>query len=153
MAIEYTCELEIDLPRERVIALFDSVENLYKWQKGLQSFEHVSGEPGQVGAVSKLTFNNGGRKMEMVETITRRELPERFDGLYTMKNVRNVNGNRFVEVAPGRTKWISEQVFEFSGFMKLFGLLFRGAFPKQTQKFMQAFKDFAEKGTDVRQSR
>ncbi|MFQ5507583.1 MAG: SRPBCC family protein [Planctomycetota bacterium] len=50
----YTVEVDIDLPRERVIELFDNADNLYKWQPGLQSFEHLSGEPGQPGASSRM---------------------------------------------------------------------------------------------------
>ena len=54
--MKYTVEIEIDLPRERVIELFDSTENCFKWQKGLLSFDHLSGEPGQPGAKSKLVL-------------------------------------------------------------------------------------------------
>ena len=49
----YTVAIEIDLPRDRVIELFDNPDNLFKWQTGLQSFDHLSGEPGQPGAKSK----------------------------------------------------------------------------------------------------
>ena len=42
----FTVEIDIDLPREKVLEQFDSTENLFKWQNGLQSFDHVSGEPG-----------------------------------------------------------------------------------------------------------
>ena len=34
--MKYTTEVTIELPREQVIPLFDSTENLYKWQEGLQ---------------------------------------------------------------------------------------------------------------------
>jgi hypothetical protein len=44
---EYTVEIEIALPRHRVIELFDNPNNLVRWQTGLQSVEHISGEPGQ----------------------------------------------------------------------------------------------------------
>jgi hypothetical protein len=44
----YTVEIEIDLQRDEVLELFDSVENLYKWQTGLQSFEHLSGNLGKL---------------------------------------------------------------------------------------------------------
>jgi hypothetical protein len=57
----YTVEIEIDLPRDQVIALFDNTENLFKWQTGLKDFEHISGEPGQPGAKSKLTYLYGKR--------------------------------------------------------------------------------------------
>jgi len=33
--------VEIDLPRDRVIELFDDADNMVKWQSGLQSFEHM----------------------------------------------------------------------------------------------------------------
>ena len=52
--MKYTREVVIDLPRDRVIELFDDADNLPKWQEGLQRFEHVSGEPGQPGAKSRL---------------------------------------------------------------------------------------------------
>ena len=72
----YTVEIEIDLPRGRVIELFDNPDNLVKWQTGLQSFEPVSGEPGQPGAVSKLVYRNGKRKFELFETVIERTLPD-----------------------------------------------------------------------------
>jgi hypothetical protein len=33
--MNYTCEVVIDLPRDRVIELFDNPQNLTKWQPGL----------------------------------------------------------------------------------------------------------------------
>ena len=69
----YTVEIEIELPRDKVIELFNSSENLFKWQTGLQSFEHVSGEPGQDGAKSKLVYINGKHHIELIETVTENE--------------------------------------------------------------------------------
>ena len=75
----YTVSVEIDLPRDEVIALFDNTENLYKWQDGLQNFEHLSGEPGRVGARSKLTFAIGSKTIELFETISRSRLKTALD--------------------------------------------------------------------------
>ena len=147
--MHYTVEIDLDLPRDRVIELFDSSENLRKWQRGLQVFEPLEGEPGQPGATSRLVFQMGRRKIEMIETITERNLPDSFAGTYDAKGVHNVVRNRFVELAPDRTKWISENEFEFSGFMKLVGLLAKSAFPKQSLEYLQDFKAFAEDGVDV----
>ena len=61
--------------------LFDNPDNMKYWQKGLQSFEHVSGTPGQPGAVSKLIYKMGNRMVEMKETITERDLPKTFAGI------------------------------------------------------------------------
>lgn len=51
---------------------------------------------------------------------------------------------------PDRTRWVSRNVFELTGFMRVVGLLFGRSFRKQSQAFMEEFKAFAEKGTDVR---
>ncbi len=150
--MQYTVTIDLDLPRSRVIELFDSTENLPMWQKGLQRFEPISGEPGQPGAKSKMVYKMGKRDMELIETITKRELPDALHCTYETKGVFNVVSNRFVEVGPDKTRWESENEFRFSGFMKVIGLLMKGAFPKQSLKYMQDFKAFAEDGTDVRQS-
>ena len=93
--MKYRTEVTINVPRERVIELFDSRENMYKWQEGLQSFEHLEGEPGQPGAKMKLDYDNNGRKIEMVETITARKLPDEFSAIYEATNVWNLNENFF----------------------------------------------------------
>lgn len=142
--MKYNCEIEIDLPLNKVIELFDSTENLYKWQPGLISFEHLSGEPGQVEAKSKLQYKMGKRDIEMIETITTRNFPDEFSVTYEAKGVFNIVKNKFVELAPNRTKWVTENEFQFSGFMKLMGLLMPSAFKKESMKFLQQFKDFAE---------
>jgi hypothetical protein len=148
--MEYTVEIEIDLPRDRVIELFDSTENLYKWQRGLLSFEHVSGEPGQTGAQSEMVFQMGKRTIKMLETITLRDLPEKFHSTYDAPGVHNPVENTFDEVSPDKTRWVSHNVFHFRGFMKLIGFFLKGAFPKQSLKYMEDFKAFAEQGVDVR---
>lgn len=148
--MKYTVSVDIDLPRERVIELFDSTENLYKWQRGLQSFTPIEGEPGQPGAKSEMVFQMGKRRFDLVETITRRELPDRFDCAYDAKGVHNVVQNRFIEIGPDKTRWEADQEFQFSGFMKLMGFCMPGAFKKQSLKYMQDFKAFAEDGVDVR---
>lgn len=152
MALEYDTSIVIDLPRDKVIELFDNADNLPKWQKGLQSFEHLSGQPGQVGAKSKLVFLMGSRRMEMVETITRRDLPDAFDGTYDVEGVHNIVENRFSELGPDRTLWESHNVFEMKGLMmKVMGFLMPGMFKKQSQLFAEDFKAFAERGVDVRE--
>ncbi len=150
--MKYTVNVEIDLPRARVIELFDSEENLYKWQEGLQSIELIRGTRGAVGAESKLVFKMGKRDLEMTEKIIRKELPDLFESTYDAKGVYNVVQSRFIEVGPEKTRYESENEFQFSGFMKVIGFLMKGAFPKQTMKYLTSFKAFAEHGTDVREA-
>lgn len=143
--MKYTNEVEINLSRQRVIELFDSAENMKHWQPGLQSYEFLSGTPGQEGAKMRLRFKMNNRELEMIETITKRNFPDEFDGIYEAKGVYNIQKNRFIDLGPNKTKWISESEFRFSGIMKVFGFLFPGMFKKQSQKYLDLFKEFAEK--------
>ena len=90
-----------------------------------------------------MVFQEGRRRIEMVETITRRNLPDEFSGTYEAKGVKNWVVNRFVDES-GKTRWIAEQEFQFTGIMKFIAPFMRGAFPKQTQKYLEQFKAFAE---------
>ena len=148
--MHYTVEVEIDLPRNQVFELFDNTDNLYKWQEGLQYFEHLSGEAGRVGAKSNMRFRIGDREINLVETITLKRLPDRFDGTYETKGVFNIVKNTFRSEATDKTRWISENEFRFSGVMRITALMMKGAFRKQSLKYMRDFKAFAEHGTAVR---
>ena len=144
--MRYSNHVIINKPLNRVVELFDSVDNLYKWMEGLQSFEHISGEPGQVGAKSKLKFVMGKRTVEMTETITKRNLPHEFHGVYETNGISNPQQNFFTAINDTTTKFESVSEFKFTSFgMKLMGWLMPGAFKKQSQKYLDAFKAFAEK--------
>jgi carbon monoxide dehydrogenase subunit G len=143
--MKYNMEIEIDLPVNKVIELFDNPENLKHWQPGLQSFEHISGTPGQPGAKSRLKYKMGKREVELIETITIRNLPEEFSGTYEAKGVLNIIKNKFVSLPGGKTRYITEQEFNFEGIMKLVGFVMPGAFRKESFKYLKQFKEFAEK--------
>jgi carbon monoxide dehydrogenase subunit G len=143
--MKYTCEIEINQPINKVIELFDNPDNLKQWMDGLQSFEHISGEPGAPGAKSRLKFKMGKREMEMIETITVRNLPEEFSGTYEMDGVFNLVKNKFVSISDNKTKYITEQEFELQNFMmKFLAFVMPGMFKKQSMKYLESFKKFAE---------
>lgn len=142
--MKYTNEIEIKAPIHRVIELFDNVDNLAMWQPGLISFEHLSGTAGQVGAKSKLKYRMGKRDVEMIETITKKKLPEEFSGTYEAKGVLNIISNRFIAIDSNTTKLVAENEFQFKGFMKIVSLLMPGVFKKQTQQYLEQFKTFVE---------
>lgn len=141
--MKYTVEIDILLPRERVIELFDNTDNMYKWQPGLVSFEHIEGEPGQEGAKSRLKYKMGKREIEMIETITKRDLPNEFTGTYEANGVWNEVQNLFKE-ENGVTKWTSHNEFRCTGFMKILMWLMPSSFKKQSLNYLKDFKKFAE---------
>lgn len=143
--MNYTVEIVIEQSVDKVVELFDNPKYMKKWMKGLVSFEHVSGEAGMPGAVSKLKFQQGKRLIEMTETITSRNLPNEFLGTYEANGVVNHGKHSFIAISDSQTKYVSEQEFIFNTFaMKVMGFLMPGAFKKQTLKYMQDFKSFAE---------
>lgn len=142
--MKYTTEVTIDLPRTKVVDLFDDPNTLSKWQQGLQSMEHISGEPGKTGAVTRLVYNEGGRTIEMKETIIERDLPETFSATYDANNVHNVIVNHFYQDGPKKTRWVMENEFQFSGFMRIFAFFMGGSFRRRTAEDMERFKKFAE---------
>lgn len=147
--MKYTTEIEIDRPREAVLAVFDDPANLKHWMRGLVSFDLLEGELGQLGARSRYVFRTGKRHMDVLETITRRNLPDEFDAVFEAPRMWNEQKNRLVELGPAKTKWIAESEFRMSGFMKVIGFLMPGAFRKQSQQHLDDFKAFVEDGKSV----
>lgn len=148
--MKYSVHIDLELPRQRVVELFDDPNNLPYWQEGLQSFEHLSGEPGAPGAQSRLTFHLRNRTMVLIETIVVRNLPDEFTAKFETNNVVSVVQNRFEELSPSRTRWTSDNEFQFSGLMRFLALLLNSAFRHQSLKYMRDFQAFAEQGRDVR---
>ena len=142
--MKYTVETEINKPVSEVIELFDNVDNMFKWMEGLEKFEPISGTQGEVGAKAKLTFKMKNRKMEMIETITVKNLPKEFSGTYDAKGIHNIVKNYFIELPGNKTRYVSDQEFQFKGFMKLIAFMMPGMFKKQSCKYMADFKNFVE---------
>jgi len=147
--MKYTTEIVVDVPRDEFIKKMDDPDNMKHWQQGLIGYEQLSASPGQEGSRMSLSYEMGSRKMDMVETIIKKELPNELHMTYDTKGVHNIQKNYFKEEGAS-TRWVSESEFQFSGFgMKLMGFLMPGAFKKQSLKYMQDFKAFAENGTSV----
>ena len=143
--MKFSQEITINLPREKVVELFDNPDNMQHWQKGLITFKHLSGIPGKVGAQSLLKYRMGKREIEMTETITKRNLPDEFSGVYEAKGVWNEVRNFFIPISEDQTLWRTENNFKFRGAMKLMAAIMPKAFKKQSYEFMENFKSFAEK--------
>ncbi len=142
--MKYKLDIVIDQPLEKVIELFNSTDNLFKWQQGLISFDHVSGEPGKKNAVSKLKYKMGKREIDMTETIEEMNLPDTFSARYEAKGVTNWVRNNFESVDNSKTKWSTYHEFKLKGGIKIFGWLFPKKFKQQSYSFMEDFKRFAE---------
>ena len=143
--MKYTLEIEINLPRDKVVKLFDNPDNMKHWQPGFINYQHLSGKPGQAGSKTKLRYNMGKREIEMIEKINLRKLPELFAATYEANGVWNNMRNIFSESESGKTIWTSHAEFRFSGFMKIIAPFMQKSFKKKSFRYMKLFKEFAEK--------
>ena len=144
--MRYQLEHEIDLPRERVIELFLNPENISKWQTSLVTMEQISGEGREVGAQTRQLHRMGGRELWITETITVNNYPDEFCAVYEGGGTHNLIENRLYKAGENKTRWVLVSDFSGSKFgIRLMTFFMPGMFKKQTQTFMDIFKDFAEK--------
>ena len=93
--MEYSTEIIIDKPREEVIRKIDSLDNLKHWQHGLIKAEQLSGKLGAEGSKMELHYKMGKRELILIETILKRELPNKLYATYDTKGVHNIQKNYF----------------------------------------------------------
>ena len=144
--MKFTCSVTINLPRKNVVDLWQDPNNLKHWQDGFIDFKHLEGDPGTVGAVSRMRYKIRNRELELVETIKHMNLPEEMTATYESKPMNNTMHNTFTMVTDTVTRWDAEIHYtEMNGFVvKLMAKLFPNMFKKQAQKWFDQFKEFAE---------
>ena len=145
--MKFTCTVIIKKPINQVVEFFINPDNLKEYQDGFLGKELVSGKPAQVGTVSKIFYQQGKRKMEITETVTSNNLPHEFSGFYHHIHMDNTMTNRFTSLSENRTQYDAEIEYTvLRGFMvKTVAFLFPRMFKKQVQKWLDQFKEFAEK--------
>lgn len=144
--MKFTCLTEIYVSREKVVSLWQEPENLKDWQIGFKSYKHTVGKPGKVGSKTILTYSTKSNVFDLEETIIENNLPDVFEGEYVHEKMTNRMRNTFVALGPDATIWKAEIHYtKFNGLgMKLFAFLGKKIFKKQTQKWLDNFKAFAE---------
>jgi len=143
--MKFKLETLINKPRADVGQAFDNIENMQKWQPALTNHELLSETPGQVGAISKLTYKEGEREFTLIEKVTHHDEPNELDGIYENDFADNIIKNKFIEQGKDQTLWVMETEFKFKTLlMKIVGPLMKKNYIKRTQRDMQRFKEMAE---------
>ena len=144
--IKFTLDIRIEKPLNTTIRLFNDRDLLSKWQPGLLSSEAVPNKGGL--KKYKLIYQIGRRKLPMIESRLKMDLPEQSEVEYTLKGITNTVKNTFSSPGPESTRWISEYEFRFKGLMKLIGPFMRSGLEQQSKTIMKNFKRFAEQYKD-----
>ncbi|PTX42235.1 polyketide cyclase/dehydrase/lipid transport protein [Christiangramia gaetbulicola] len=148
--MKYQQQITINKPRKEVVAKFSDPDNMKHWQRGFIFMKPINGNLGDEGSQNLLKYEMGKREIEMTETIIKNNLPDEYSATYEAKGVYNYQVNRFSPTMESATLWTTDNEFQFSGFMKLFGWFMPGAFKKQSRKYMEDFKAFVEEGKSVK---
>ena len=145
--MKYVCEIEINIPVEKVVDFWSDETNFPNWQDGFISIELLEGNWNVEGSKSKILFKNGKQKMELIETVISNNLPFSKKALYEHIHMSNTQLSRFEKISDTRSKIISEVEYtHFNGFMpKMMATFFTGMFKRQSQKWLDQFKIVVEK--------
>jgi hypothetical protein len=144
--MKFTLKLPLHRSRAEVWRAFDNPENTKIWQPTLVSFETVSGKQGQAGAISKLTYAEGKGEFVLMERVSYRAEPDRFDVIYDNDFAENSVKNSFSVTSENETLWKMEVEFKFKTFlMKVVGPFVKKNFRRRSEKDMERFKEFVEK--------
>ena len=107
--MKYQAEIEIDLPREKVIDLYTNKSLLPQWHPSIQEMKLVSGKAGEANAKYKICMMMDGQIIEFESTITKNELPDECWSQSIKKNDFTLHKKmRFEELGPSKTKIIEE---------------------------------------------
>jgi carbon monoxide dehydrogenase subunit G len=149
--LESNYAIEINLPIDKVMQLFQNQDYFKEWQDGLISFENTSNQVGELKSTRRMKISMVGTSITMNEEITKIDLPRIWEATYRTKGVINYQSNRFREsetttnnVTKKVTHWESNSIFKFTGMMRLIASTRPQLFTGQTYEYMKSFKAFAE---------
>ena len=143
--MKYTVENTINAPIEKVVEKFKEPEGALEWMEGLQRIVPISGEPLSVGAKTDFISKYKNKEMKITETVLEQNLPEQVKFAYESPMGYNEVELRFEKIDENTVRQINNSYFDLKGPMKIMGPLFKGMFKKQTLKFLDGFKAYAEK--------
>ncbi|NND94471.1 MAG: SRPBCC family protein [Flavobacteriales bacterium] len=148
---KFTCSVDINAPMHKVVELWQDPNQLQHWQEGFLGIEPLSGEKGAVGSTMKMRYkmNRSKKEFQLIETILVNDLPNQFIGQYEGPGMVNTMNSEFQELPNGMTRWQAEIDYKIiRGFMmKLIAAIAPSMFKRQTQKWLDRFKELVESST------
>lgn len=146
--ITYDSEIQVDKPVKEAWAVMNDESKVSQWLKGITDMEHVSGEKGSVGAVTKYTFLENGTESIIFETIKSINPNEHVAMDFEMKDVMNIDYKvNFVE-KDGKTNINSTSTVTGLGmFMRSMVSFMKGTMQAQEDENLGNLKKLIEANT------
>jgi uncharacterized protein YndB with AHSA1/START domain len=119
--------IDIDAGQDAVWHAFDDPDNLKRWQPTLESFTRKSGEDGRPDAVAELVYDENGRKVTLIQTITERREPDFMAGVYDSAMGKALIVNHFEALGDDRTRWTMYGRHTFKGIYRALAIFLGGS--------------------------
>lgn len=145
--LKFVNSVEVNVPLSALIKIWKNESFFGEWQDGFVSKTMIKGIPYQSGSEAELVFVANKRTIKLHEKVLVEDLPLQYLCKYEHIHMTNTQDTRFEVINSNKTRYISEiEYTEFHGFIpKLMKILSPSIFQKQSQKWMNQFKEFAEK--------
>lgn len=138
-------EIEVNVPKKQLAALFADPDSMTKWMDDLERYELISGDAGMPGSKYRMVPKAGRSHMSFIATVTARNLPDALALKLESSSVDVSVTGTFAALSAHNTKVISEEEFTFRGpFDRMFGFLAQREIKKNHRHHMECFKRFAE---------
>ena len=147
-SLSYDSEIVVDKPAKEAWAVMNDESKIDQWLKGISKVEHVSGEKGKVGAVTRYTYLEDGQESVILETIKSIGPDEQINMDFEMEGVMNMDYTvKFVE-KDGKTHIKSSTITEGQGmFMRSMVSFMKGTMQAQEDENMSNLKKLIEANT------
>lgn len=147
-SISYESEITVDKPIKEAWAVMNDESKISEWLKDITNVEHVSGEKGTVGAVTKYTFDQDGQESIVVETMKAIRPNEHVAMDFEMEGVMNMDYKVDFSEEDGKTKIKSSTVTTGEGmFMRSMVSFMTNAMQTQEDENMGNLKKLIEENT------
>lgn len=137
--MKYTESITLNQPRSQVVECFDDPVQQPSWQPDLIDMEPVDGIPGQQGSKMQLVYRMGQREVELLQTVTLRNLPHEFAEQFENPYLWILIHHRFSDLEGQRTLWHLDCEVSLRGQQRWLGWLSLGLFRRQTRIYLRRF--------------
>jgi hypothetical protein len=144
LTMKFSSSVDISVGHAAAWAAYANQATLPDWQPTLRSVEHRSGVPGQPGAVTELTYEEGGHRVVMLQTVTECRQPDFRASVCETAAARMLVVDTFETLPDGGTCWTSWVRVTFKGAMRVLALFSRTSIRKRIESDMQRFKLLVE---------
>jgi hypothetical protein len=145
--MKYKCEVIVNKPKELVVELYRNPQFFKEWQDGFIDMTLPDKTDKKINYHAIYQYKVMGNKIiNLEERILNDLLPDSFEATYSTDDMANSMKSTFIKSSPTSTKLIAElEYYYFEGILpKMMSIFMKWSFKKQTQKWLNQFKTFAE---------